>query len=90
MSLTGIGLIATKISTASVCALSNGIKIIYDIVLQKYNKYKKQYEKDQQTFKTFDKLNRKSLQDNIIDKNEFEIFCNIFPEFVVETKNESF
>ena len=46
--------------------------------MQKYNKYKKQYEKDQQAIKSFDKLNRKSLQGNVIDKNEYESLCNIF------------
>ena len=57
--------------------------------MQKYNKYKKLYEKDQQTIKAFDKLYRKSLQDNMIDKNEYESLCNISTRFVDETKNES-
>ena len=35
------------------------------------NKYKKQYEKDQQTIKSLDKIHRRSLQDNVIDKNEY-------------------
>ena len=51
---------------------------------------KKQYEKDQQTIKSFDKLYRKSLQDNMIDKNEYESLCNIFGKYVDEMKNESF
>ena len=33
---------------------------------------------------------RKSLQDNLIDKNECESLCNIFNKYVDETKNESF
>ena len=37
--------------------------------MQKYNNYKKLYEKDQQTIKYFDELYRKCLQDNMIDKN---------------------
>ena len=40
--------------------------------MQKYNKYKKQYERDQNSIKSFYKLYRKSLQDNMIDKNEHE------------------
>ena len=56
------------ISTASACALSIGNKKTYEIIINKYNKYKKQYEEDQQTIKSFDKLYRKSLQDNVIDK----------------------
>ena len=38
----------------------------------------------------FDKLYRKSLQDNIIDKTEYDSLCNIFTKYVDENKNESF
>ena len=58
--------------------------------MQKDNKYKKQFERNQQTIKSFDKLYRKSLPDNVIDKSEFEILCNIFTKHVNETKIESF
>ena len=58
--------------------------------MQKYNKYKKLYEKDQQTIKSFDKLYRKSLQDNLIDISEYESLCNISTKCVDETKTESF
>ena len=37
----------------------------------------------------FDKLYRESLQDNIIDKNEYESLCSIFTKNVDEAKNES-
>ena len=90
LSLTAIGLIAIPKSTATACGLSIGKKVIYEIFIKKYNKYRKNYEKDQQTIKTFDNLYRKSLQDNVIDKNEYEILCNIFTKYVDETKNESF
>ena len=58
--------------------------------MQKNNKYKKLYEKDQQTIKSFDKLYRKLLLDNIIDKTEYESVCNIFTEYIDENKNEPF
>ena len=58
--------------------------------MQKHNKYKKQYEKNQNAIKSFDKLYRKSLQDNVIDKAEYESLCNIFTKYVDENKNESF
>ena len=58
--------------------------------MQKNNKYKKQYKRDQQTIKSFGKLHRKSLEDNVIDKNEYESLCKIFTKYVDETKNESF
>ena len=60
------------------------------LTVNKYNNYKKQYEKDQQTIKCFDKLCRKSLQDNAIDKNEYESLCNSFTKDVVKNRNEAF
>ena len=44
--------------------------------MQKYKKYKKQYEKDESTFKSFDILYRKSLQDNVIVEIESELLCD--------------
>ena len=76
LSLTGIGLIAIPKSTAAACGLSIGNKKLYQIILNKYNQYKKQYERDQQTIKVFDIIYRKSLQDIVIDKNEYESLCN--------------
>ena len=90
LSVTGIGLLAIPISTATACGLAITNKVLYEIVIQKYNKYKKQYEKDNQTIKSFDKLYRKSLQDDMIDKNDYESLCNNFTKNVDETKNESF
>ena len=90
LSLTGIGLIAIPISTATACGLSIGNKVLYGIIINKYNKCKKLYERDQQTLKSFDNLYRKSLQDNLIDKTEYESLCNIFTKYVNENKNDSF
>ena len=90
LSVTGIGLIVLPISAGIACALSLGSKILHKLIINKYNKYKKQYERDQNTIKSFDKLYRKSLQDNIIDKTEYENLCNIFTRYVDEYKNESF
>ena len=73
LSITGIGLILLPISAGIACTLSLGNKVLHKLIINKYNKYKKQYERDQQTIKSIDKLYRKSLQDNIIDKNEYEI-----------------
>ena len=90
LSLTGIGLIVIPISTASACFLSIGNKVLYEIIINKYNKYKKLYERDQQTIKCFDKLYRKSLRDNTIDKTEYDSLCDIFTRYVNGNKNESF
>ena len=45
MSLTGIGLIAIPLSTATVCGLSIGNKLKYEIFINKYKKYKKKMQK---------------------------------------------
>ena len=90
LSITGIGLIVLPISAGIACTLSLGNNVLHKLIINKYNKYKKQNERDQQTIKSFDKLYRKSLQDNVIDKTEYESLCNIFTEYVDENKNESF
>ena len=40
ISLTGIGLIALPISTATACGLPNGNKRIYEIIITNHNKHK--------------------------------------------------
>ena len=90
LSVTGIGLIVLPISAGIACTLSLGNKVLNKLIINKYNKYKKQYERDQQIIKSFDKLYRKSLQDNVIDKNEYESLCNIFTKNTDENKNGSF
>ena len=90
LSVTGIGLIALPISAGIACGLSLGNKILHKLITNKYNKYKKLYERDQNTIKSFDKFHRKSLQGNVVDKTEYESLCNIFTRYVDENKNESF
>ena len=90
LSITGIGMIIVPMSAGIACALSLANKVLHKLIINKYNKYKKQYERDQNTIKSFDKLYRKSLQDNVIDKTEYESLCNIFTKYVDENKNESF
>ena len=75
LSLTGFRRIVIPIWSSIACGLSISNKVLYDIVMQKYKKYKKQYEKDQNTMKPFDKLYRKRLQDKVIDKIEYESLC---------------
>ena len=90
LSITGIGLIVLPISAGIACTLSLGNKILHKLIINKYNKDKKQYERDQNTIKSFDKIYRKSLQDNITDKTEYDSLCNLFTKYVDENKNESF
>ena len=90
LSVTGIGLSVLPISAGIACGISLGNKILHKLIINRYNKYKKQYERDQNTIKSFDKLYRKSLQDNVIDKTEYDSLCNIFTKYVDENKKESF
>ena len=90
LSITGIGLNILPISADIACGLSLSNKVLHKLIINKYNKYKKLYERDQNTIKSFDKLYRKSLQDNIIDKTEYENLCIIFTRYVDENKNSFF
>ena len=90
LSVTGYGLIILPSSAGFAFTLSLGNKVLHKLIINKYDKYKKQYERDQLTNKSFDKLYGKSLQDSIIDKNEHESLCNVFTKYVDENKNESF
>ena len=90
LSVTGVGLIILPTSAGIACTLSLGKKVLHKLIINKYNEYKKQYERDQQTIKSFDKLYRMSLQENVIDKTEYDSLCNIFTKYVDENKIESF
>ena len=83
-------MIILPISAGIACTLSLGNKVLQKLIINKYNKNKKQYERDQQTIKPFDKLYRKSFQDNVIDKTEHESLCNIFTKYIDKNKKESF
>ena len=60
------------------------------MIIDKYKKKQKHYQKDQQPRKTFNTLYRKPFQDNVIDKCEIEPLCNIYIKYLDETKNEPF
>ena len=70
LSVIGVGLLILPISAGIACTLSLGNKVLHKLIINKNKKYKKQYERDQQTTKSSDKLYRKSLQDTVIDKTE--------------------
>ena len=56
LSVIGIGLIVLPISAGIVCTLSLGNKVLHKLNINKCNKYKKQYDRDQQTIKSFDNI----------------------------------
>ena len=68
LSLTGVVLTVLPISAAVARTLSLGNKVLPKLIINKYNKDKNQNERDQKTIKSFEKLYRKSLQGNVIDK----------------------
>ena len=53
LSVISVGLIVSPISAGIACTLSLGTKVLHQIIINKHNKYKKQYERDQQTTKSF-------------------------------------
>ena len=57
---TGMGLKVIPISAGVACGLTLSNKAVYVIVMQKYIKLKKTIRKDQQYFRSFDELYRKS------------------------------
>ena len=90
LSVTGVGLNILPISAGIACGLSLGNKVLHKLIINKYNKYKKLYERDHQTIKSFDKLYRKSLQDNIIDKTEYDSLCKILLIILTKIKMNFF
>ena len=90
LSITGASLVALPISTGIARTLTLANKVLHKLIINKNNKYKKQYERDQQTIKSFDKLYRKSSYDNVFVKNEYQSLCNTFTKIFDEKKNEYF
>ena len=90
LSVTGVGLIVLPISAGIVCAQPVGNKVLHKIILTIYDKYTKQHQKNPQTTKSLDNLFRKSLQDNLINKKEFEPLYYNFINYIDGRENESF
>ena len=86
LSITGIGLNILPVSAGIACASSPGNKVLHRMIINKYKKYKKHYEKDQQIIESFDKLYRKSFQDNIIVENENQSIKKFFPNIWMKQK----
>ena len=55
LSITVIGLIILPISAGIACTISLGNTTLHKLIVNKYNKYKKLYERDQNTIRSFDK-----------------------------------
>ena len=70
--------------------MSTGSKRHYEIVVRKYNIYREEYQKKLQAKNFFDKLYRKSLQDNLKDGNKYESLCNVYTKYLDETQIDFF
>ena len=90
LSITSIGLMNLPNTAGIGCCISIANKELHKLMIEKYNKYRKEHEKDQQIFKSIDKLYRKPLKDILFDKNEYGSLCNIFTTKLDKTKKESF
>ena len=53
-SINGIDLIVFRISDGTARTLSLGNKVLQKLIINKYNEYKKQFERDQQSIKSFE------------------------------------
>ena len=81
LGLTGFGLIVIPISSSIACGLTISNKVIYEIIIQKQNEYKKQKTNMKNTNKLLKFLTnffKKSLQYNVIVKSEYECLCGFF------------
>ena len=91
LSLTEIGLIVIPISTGRACGLTISKKYFMRWLCKSLiNTKKNMKEINQQAITFFDMLNRKRLQDNVIDENEYESLSNLFTKFLEETKMNFF
>ena len=59
-------------------------KVLQEKILDEREKEKSYYERARQTKNTFDNIHWKHLQDNLFDKKEYDSFCNIVSQYVIE------
>ena len=88
LSITGTNLTFLPISAGIACALSLSNKVLHEMIINIYKKYQKLYQKDQKTKKSFDKLYRKNLEENLINGNDYKPLFNIFTKYLDETKKK--
>ena len=90
LSITGVDSIVLPISAGIAWTLSLGNHILHKLIIKKNKKCDRQYRKDQETIKSFVELYRKSLEDNLINKDENQSLCKTFTNYLEETTNDSF
>ena len=76
-----------RISTGVACGLTNLDKVLYEIFKQKYNNIKT-FEESITNYKSFHKICRKYLPDNINDKNKNESQGNNLKKYTNVSKTD--
>ena len=102
LSVAVFGLIVIPISSSLACGLTISNKVIYDIVMQKYNKYNKQHEKDQQLINFLINYIREAGRIILLNKQNMDLYVilllgtlmkqkmNLFCKYEHETKIKFF
>ena len=78
LSITGVASNIPPISAGIVWGSSLGDKVKFETVIQKYNKYRKQCQKDQQTINSFDELYRETFNINLSLKTNMNLYLLFF------------
>ena len=81
LSLTGYGLIIVPITAGCGCVMTVGSKIISEFLKKKEKSYLKKYTLSHNTLNDFRKLYQKSLEDNIINENEYKKFTDMYNNY---------
>ena len=81
LSVTGYGLIIVPITAGCGCLMSVGSKIINEFLKKKEKSYLKKYTLSHNTLQDFRKLHQKSLEDNVIDQNEYKKFTDMYNNY---------
>ena len=83
-SLTGFGIITIPIIAGVGCTLTIASKIISEYLKTKEKSYLEKYTLSHNTLQDFRKLHQKSLEDNIIDQNEYKRFTDMYTNYQSE------
>ena len=78
VSVTRIYLIVLPKSTAAVWGITIDSEVVNEMKMQKYDRHKEHYERAEGIIYSLDNLYRKSLQDKIFDRKEYDSLCDYF------------
>ena len=79
--MTGYGLIIVPITAGCGCLMTIASKIICEYLKTKEKSYLEKYTLSHNTLQDFRKLHQKSLEDNVIDQNEYKKFTDMYNNY---------